>query len=54
MVEMVRVHLDDGSLFVPKEYVSAIGEEYDSRRGLTVSQAQICIEKWRTLDRNTA
>lgn len=41
-----QVRLDDGSLFVPTEYIEAIGEEYDARGTLTVTQAQALIEKW--------
>lgn len=45
--DRVKVELDDGSLLVPREFVEAVGEEYDARGGaLTVAQAQVLIEKW--------
>lgn len=42
----VEVFLDDGSFRVPREYVEAIGEEYDERGHLTVAQAASLVEKW--------
>lgn len=41
-----QVNLDDGSLFVPAEYLDAIREEYNARGTLTVARAQVLIEKW--------
>ncbi len=45
--DLVEVHLDDGSLYVPRNFVEAVGEEYDARGGsLCVAQAQVLVEKW--------
>lgn len=45
-------HLEDGSLFVPLEYVEAMKEECDARGGLlSVAQAQVLVEKWRVTAR---
>ncbi|MDE2107011.1 MAG: hypothetical protein KGL39_57925 [Patescibacteria group bacterium] len=42
----INVTLDDGSLLVYERFVEPIGEEYDARGGLTVTQAQVLVEKW--------
>ncbi len=47
MSDLVQVHLADGSLYVPRAYVAAVGEEVDARGGsLDVAQAQALVEKW--------
>lgn len=47
MTDRVRMQLEDGILLVPRDYIEAVAEEYADRNGtLTVSQAQVLIEKW--------
>ena len=40
------VELDDGSFFVPVEFLDAIREEKEARGSLTVAQAASLCEKW--------
>ena len=42
----VQMELDDGSLSVPRSMVESLNDEYDARGRLTVSQAQVLVEKW--------
>lgn len=42
----VEIHLDDGSFFAPRQFLEAIGEEYDARGHLTVAEAASLCEKW--------
>jgi hypothetical protein len=44
--DLSPIQLDDGSLLVPRAMLEALGDEYDARGGLTVSRAQVLVEKW--------